>query len=158
MPLPTILLLYRFLADWNLHMTQGLQIALPTTFTLPFFCTSGTLHARYIRAIFELQARPFCSSLVVSFFRCFYERNSIHTASLSHFISRSLGSPSVLFYPALYHCWIHVNDRTPLVVSLNDEFRLAHRRQQSAVFAFQFHHKNIFRTCSETLLKSLINI
>ena len=62
-----------------------------------FFCSSGTLDARYIRAIFELQGRPFCLSLLVSFFRCCYERNSIPTASLSHFISRSLGSTPVLF-------------------------------------------------------------
>ena len=61
------------------------------------FCTSGTLHAIYIRAIFELQGRPICSPLLVSFFRCCYERNSIHTASLSHFISLSLGSLPVLF-------------------------------------------------------------
>ena len=81
--------------------TCDLQIALPMTLMLPFFCTSGT---RYIHAIFELQGRPFCSSLLVSFFWCCYERNSIHTASLSHFISCSLGSPPVLFHPAVYNC------------------------------------------------------
>ena len=36
---------------------------------------------------FELWGRPFCLSLLVSFFWCCYERNSIHTAPLSHFIS-----------------------------------------------------------------------
>ena len=46
---------------------------------------------------FELQGRQFCSSLLVSFFRCCNERNSIHTASLSHFISRPFGSSPVLF-------------------------------------------------------------
>ena len=42
------------------------------------------------------------------------------------------------FYPAVDGCWIHVNVgcsaclySTPFVVSLNDEHRLAHRKQQS---------------------------
>ena len=109
----------------------------------PLFCTSGTLHTRHIRVIFEFWGRPFCSSLLVSFFWCCYERNSIHTASLSHFISRSLGSPPVLFYPAVYDCWIHVNNSMPLVVSLNDESWLAHRRQLSVGSAFQFHYRKL---------------
>ena len=68
MPLPTMLLLYQFLADQNLYMRRdaGLQIALPTTLTLLFFCTFGILHLRYIHAIFELQGRPFCLSFFVS--------------------------------------------------------------------------------------------
>ena len=102
--LPTMLLLYWFLADWNLHMREDAVLTNCTpknAHASVFFCTSGILHARYIRAIFELQGRPFCSSFLVSFFlsffRCCYERNSIHTASLSHFIFCSLGSPPVLF-------------------------------------------------------------
>ena len=95
-PLPTMLLLYRF---WLTEIyicrkpcptrdeTRDLQIPLPTTLMLLFFCTPVTLHVRHIRAIFELWGRPFCLSLLVSFYRCCYERNSIHTASLSHFIS-----------------------------------------------------------------------
>ena len=39
------------------HVTY--KTALPTTLVLPFFYTSGTLHARHIRAIFELLGRPF---------------------------------------------------------------------------------------------------
>ena len=65
--------------------TRDLQIAPQRRSCFRSFCTSGTQHTRYIRAIFEDQRRPFCSSLFVSFFRCSYERNSIHTASLSHF-------------------------------------------------------------------------
>ena len=121
---------------------RGLQTAFPATLTLLFFCTSSTLQAGYLHPIFEFQGRPFCSSLLLSFFRCCYAKNSIHTASLSHFISHSLGSPPVLFYPIIYSCKIHVNDSTPLVVSLNDESRLAHWRQQSAGSAFQFHNKH----------------
>ena len=122
--------LYRFLADRNLHMRWdvGSTNCTPNDAHVLFFCTSCILHARYIRAIFELQGRPFCSSLLVSFFRCCSERNSIHTASLSHFISCSLGSPPVLFYPAVYDCWIHVNNSTSLMVPLNDESQLAHQR------------------------------
>ena len=96
MSLPTMLLLYWF---WLTEIcvcckphptrdeTHNLQIALLMMLTIPFFYTFGTLHAKHICAIFELCGRPFCSSLLVSFFRCCYERNSIHTASLSHFIS-----------------------------------------------------------------------
>ena len=47
------------------------------------------------------------------------------------------------FYPAVYDCWIHVNDSTPHVVSLNDESQLARRRQQSAGSAFQFHYMSL---------------
>ena len=72
----------------------------------------------YTQDTFELWGRPFLSSLFVSFFRCCYERNSIHTALLSHFIS-------------LVHS---------LFVSLNDEPRLAHWMQQSAGSAFQFYY------------------
>ena len=96
MPLPTMLLLYWF---WLTKICichkpcptrvemRDQQIALPTTLMLLFFYASGTLHSRHICAIFELWGRPFCLSLLVSFFGCCYESNSIHTASLSHFIS-----------------------------------------------------------------------
>ena len=73
MPLPTLLLLYRFwLTEICIcckpHPTRDkmhdLQIELPTTLMLLFFYTSGTLHARHICAIFELWGRLFCSSLL----------------------------------------------------------------------------------------------
>ena len=95
MPLPTMLFLYRF---WLTEICicckpcptrdelHDLQIALLTMLTLPFFYTSGSLHTRHIHTIFKLWGRSFCSSLLVCFFLCCYERNSIHTASLSHFI------------------------------------------------------------------------
>ena len=51
------------------------------------FSILPVLYTQDIRAILELWGRPFCSSLLVSFFRCCYERNSIRAASLSHFIS-----------------------------------------------------------------------
>ena len=102
-----LLLLYRF---WLTEIcicrkpsptrneTCDLQIALSMTLILPFFYTPSILHARHIRVSFELWGRPFCSSLLVSFFQCFYERNSIHTASLSHFIS--------LIRSAHHHGWL----------------------------------------------------
>ena len=67
-----MLLLYRF---WLIEIcicckpcptrdeTRDLQIALPTT----FFYTSGNLHARHIRAIFEL-CSSLCSSLLARHF------------------------------------------------------------------------------------------
>ena len=128
-------------------MTRDGQIALLTTLTLPFFYTSGTLHTRHIHASFELWGRPFCSSLLVSFFQCCYERNSIHTISLSHFISLVRSAPHLFFFflssrgrlldsrkrrlfpPHIQHA---------LVVSLNDEPRLAHQRQQLRALPFHF--------------------
>ena len=108
MPLPTMLFLYRF---WLTEIyichkpcpakdkMHDLQITLPMT--LSFFFTSGTLHTRYIRTIFRVWGRPFCSLLFVSFFRCCYERNSSHTASLSHFISLIHSAHHLFFYPAM---------------------------------------------------------
>ena len=128
---------------------RDLQIALPMTFMLLFFYTASPLHARHIYTIFELWGRPFCSSLLVSFFRCCYERNSIHTASLSHFISlvHSAHHFFFFFFPAADSCWIHVNVSCStciysmlLILSLNDEPWLAHRRQQSVGSAFSFHN------------------
>ena len=118
MPLPTMLLLYRF---WLTKIcicrkprptkdeTHDLQIALPTTLMLPFFYTSGKTHfsillARHICTIFEFWVWPFCLSLLVSFFRCCYERNSIHTASLSHFISLIHSVHHLFFYLAVEDC------------------------------------------------------
>ena len=69
-----------------------------------------------------------------------------HSFIVTFNFSHSLGSPFV-FYPAVDSCWIHVNVgcstciySTPLVVSLNDKPWLAHWRQHSAGFAFQFHY------------------
>ena len=157
MPLPTILLLYWF---WLTEIcicckpyptrdkTHDLQIALPTTLMLLFFYASGTQHARHNCTIFELWGQPFCLSLLVSFFWCCYERNSIHSASLSHFIS--LGSHHLFFLSRLDGCWIHINVGcfaciygTSLVVSLNDEPWLVHWRQQCAGSVFQFHYKSL---------------
>ena len=83
------------LADWNLHMLQTLSRQKRPTNCTPndswlhfffFLNTFGTLAQMCLAYSFELWGRPFCSSLLVSFFWCCYERNSIHTASLSHFI------------------------------------------------------------------------
>ena len=54
----------------NRDETYDLQITLPRTRILPvfFFYTSGTPHARHIRARFELWGKPFRSSLLASFF------------------------------------------------------------------------------------------
>ena len=115
-----------------------------------FFFTSGTPHARHIHAHFELWGRPFPSSLLASFCLsscwCCYERNSIHTASLSHFIFLIRPVHHLFFYLAGGSCWIHVNVScsaciySTLLVSLNDKPHLAHRRQQSVGSAFQFHY------------------
>ena len=128
--------------------THDQQSALPTMLTLQFFCTSGTLHIRHIHTIFELLGRPFCLSLLVSFFRCCYERNSIHTALLSHFLFLIHSVHHLFFYPAMDDCWIHVNVGCSayiysmrLIVPLNDEPWLAHRRQQSVGSNFQFHYR-----------------
>ena len=79
------------------HMSQTpshrRRDAWPTNFTPKdahasvFFYTFNTPYARHIRARFKLCGRPFHLSLLASFFWCCYERNSIHTASLSHFLS-----------------------------------------------------------------------
>ena len=71
--------------------------------TFRFFYTSGTPHAKHIRARFERWGRPFRSSLLAFFFLpsfwCWYERNSIHTASLSYFISLFRPAHHLFFYP-----------------------------------------------------------
>ena len=143
------------LAGQNLHMSQTLFLkrrdVWPTNCTPKdahasvFFYTLGTPHTRYIHTHFELWGRPFCSSLLASFFLpfwCYYERNSFHTALLSHFIS--------LIHPAKDCCWIHVNVSSSaciysmsFIISLNNEPHLAYCRQQSAVSTFQVHY-NIY--------------
>ena len=170
MPLPTMLLLYRF---WQTEIcicckthptrdeTCNLQIALLTT--LPFFHTSNALHAWHIHAIFELWGRPFCSSLLVSFFAA--KRNLIHTALLSHFIFLVRSVHHLFFYPAVDDCWIHINVSCSVciysrlfIVSLNDESQLAHRRQQSMGSAFQFHYTFVIIShCSNTFSAGMIN-
>ena len=87
--------------------------------------------------------------LFVSFFLSvlLWKEFNSHSFVLTFHFSRSLGSPPDFFYPAMVGCWIHVNVSCsaciysiPLVISLNDKLRLAHRRQHSAGSAFQFHY------------------
>ena len=150
-----LLLLYRF---WLTEIcicrkprptrdeTHDLQIALPMMFMLPFFYTSGTLPSKIHSR--QLRGKPFCSSLLVSFFRCCYERNSIRTASLSHFISLVHSAHHLFFFFSssrgrlLDSCSACIYSAS-LVVSLNNEPQLAHQRQQSAGSAFQFHYNNL---------------
>ena len=119
-----------------------------------FFYTSATPHARHIHARFELWGRPFCSSLLPSFFLPSFHlvlrwKEFIpHSFVITSHFSRSSGSPPV-FYPAGDGCWIHVNVRCsaciycmPLIVSLNKKPQLAHRWQQSTGSAFQFHNRD----------------
>ena len=127
---------------------SDLQIALPRTLMLPFFYTSGTPHARHVCTSFELWGRLFCSSLLVSFFllMLLWKEFNSHSFVITFHFSHSFSLPP-LFYPAVDGCWIHVKITcstciysTPLIVSLNNEPRLAHRRHQSAGSAFQFHY------------------
>ena len=116
---------------------RDLQIALLLTLILPFSSILPALHTQdTFMLVLNFEVGHFtCHFFLLSFlpsFWCDYERNSIHTASLSHFIS--LIRPAV-FYPAGDGCWIHVNVgcsasiySTPLVVFLNDKLQLAHRR------------------------------
>ena len=153
-----LLLLYQFwLAEIGIchkprptkDETHDLQIALPRILILPFFFyTSGTLYARQIHACFKLWGRPFCLSLLASFFPLvlLWKEFNSHSFIVTFHFSCSFGWPPV-FYPAGASCWIHINIgcstciySTPLVVSLNNELRLAHRRQQSVGSAFQFRY------------------
>ena len=82
MPLPTMLLLYRFwltkicicCKPWppkdEMH---DIQITLLMMLMLLFFHPSSALHARHTCAIFELWGRPFYLSLFVCFFLSFFE-------------------------------------------------------------------------------------
>ena len=123
--------------------TCDLKIALPMTLMLPFFYISSTLYTRHICASFKLWGRPFCLSLLVSFFRCCNEKNSIHTTLLSHFISLVHSAHYLFFIQPGNGCWIHSGCSaciysTLIIVSLNDEPWLAHWRQQSVGSAFNF--------------------
>ena len=128
--------------------THDLQIALSTTLMLPFFYTSGAPHTRHIRTHFKLWGRPFHSSLLASFFLLvllWKEFNSYSCVVIFRF--SPLFSSPLVFYSAGDGCWIHINIScfaciycTPLIVSLNDKPWLAHRRQQLAGSAFQFHY------------------
>ena len=138
--------------------TRGLKIAPSTTLIIPFFNSSGTLHARHIRAIFELWGRPFYSSLLVSFFDVAMKGIQF-TQIRGHFSFLSFTRPTTcFFYPAVDGRWIHVNFSCStciysnfLVVSLNDEPWLAHRRQQSAGSAFQFYNRlNCLLVCGDS--------
>ena len=95
---------------------------------------------------------PF-SNFEVGHFACHFflslllwkEFNSHNFVVTFHF-SCSLSPPPV-FYSAMDDCWIYINIgcsaciySIPSVVSLNDEYWLTHRRQQSAGSAFQFHY------------------
>ena len=128
------------------------------------FCILPVLHTQDTCAlVLNFEVGPFARhflllSFFLSFFWCCYERNSIHTASMSFYFSRSSGSPSV-FHPAGDGCWIHVNVgcsaciySTPLFIFLNDEPRLAHRRQQSVGSVFQFHYRITSLACRLFLL------
>ena len=159
------------LAGRNLHMSQTpsyqRQEAWPTNctpkdahafvfcFFLFFFSnTSGTPHARHIRARFELWGGAI--SIVTS---CFFLSfgvfmKGIQFTQLCYYISFlsfvRLTICFCFFYAAGDGCWIHVYVSCSaciygmlLVVSLNDEPRLTHRRQQSVGSAFQFHYRRV---------------
>ena len=70
-----------------------------------FFYTSSTPHARHIRTHFELWGRPFCSSLLASFFlsALLWKEFNSHSFIVTFHFSRSFGSPPV-FYPARDGC------------------------------------------------------
>ena len=145
-------------AGSNLHMSQTpshqTRDPRPTNCTpkdaqTSVFSTLPVLHTQDTFApVLNFEVGHFVRHfLVLSFFWCCYERNSIHTASLSHFISLVPSAHHLFFYPDGDGCWIHVNVgcsaciySTLLVVSLNDEPRLAHQRQQSVGSAFQFYY------------------
>ena len=122
-----------------------------------FFCISGIPHARHIHAHFEFWGWPFHLSLLASFFLYSFLPSFLlvllwkevipHSFVVTfHFSCSSSSAP--VFYPAGDGCWIHVNVRcsaciyiTSLVVSSYVKPLLAHRRQQSAGSAFQFHYR-----------------
>ena len=104
MSLPTMLLLYQFwLTEICICCKPRPTNCTPNDPHASVFYTSSTLHTRHIRTIFELWGRTFCLSLLVSFFRCFYERNSIHTRIVFIFIAIS-----TMFWPirslAFFRC------------------------------------------------------
>ena len=157
MPLLTMLLLYRFLADRNLHMRRDVG---------PTNCTPNDPHASVFFFFFVFPLLYMQDTFVpflnfkVGHFACHFlflsfgiAMKGIQFTQLPCHISSLLHSVHHLFYfyPAMYDCWIHVNNSMPLVVSLNNESQLACWRQQSADSAFQFHYtvlkRNRFRQC-----------
>ena len=148
------------LAGWNLHISQTpshqKRDVWPTNY-IPkdvhassfFFSILPSLHMQdTFMLVLNFELGHFaCHFLLLSFFllMLLWKEFIPHSFVVTFHFSRS-GSPPV-FYPAGDGCWIHVKIgcsaciySIPLVVSLNDEPRLAHRRQQSVGSAFQFHY------------------
>ena len=141
------------LADRNLHMSQT---AWPTNSTSNNAHASVFLFFRYSTQkthllVSNFEVGHFTRHLFFFFLFVFFllvllwkEFNS-HSFTVTFHFSRSYGSPPV-FYPAVDSCWIHINVSCSTciysmpLISLNDEPRLVHRRQQSAGSAFQFHN------------------
>ena len=150
MPLPTMLLFYRF---WLTEICIFANPVSPKTRRVTYKLHSQrcqcfrlsilpALYMQDIRAIFELWGRPFCSSLLISFFHISFVLFTRLTTCFFNYLKK--------FYPAVNGCWIHVKVvgstciySTLLVVSLNNEPRLAHRSQQSVGSAFQFHDNDL---------------
>ena len=88
-----LLLLYQFwLAEICICPTRdemrNLQIAPPKMLMLLVFVyTSGTPHARHVRACFELWGRPFCSSFLSFFLPFGVAMKEIHSTQLCCHIS-----------------------------------------------------------------------
>ena len=130
--------------------TRDLQIVLPTTLTLLFFHTYGALHVRHIHAIFKLWGRPFCSSLLCLFLSFFVAMKGIQFTKLhchisffsfTRFTTCFLSSCGWLLNSCKCRLFcLHIQQA--IRFSLNNESRLAHRRQQSAGSAFQFHYNH----------------
>ena len=99
------------LAGENLHMSQtpfhqrldaSTTDRTPKTFMLRFFYASGTPHARYVHTRFKFWGRPFCSSLLASFFLLvlLWKKFIMHSFVVTFHFSCSPGSPPVFFiYP-----------------------------------------------------------
>ena len=97
-----------------------------------FFYTFGTPHTRHIHG-----CHFFLFSFFLLSFWCCYERNSFHTALLSHFIS--LVHPAHHLFFLSSREWLLDSHKCRLHAT-NDEPQLAHWRQQSVGSAFQFHY------------------
>ena len=154
-----LLLLYQFwLAEICIchkpHPTRDktcdLQIALPKMLMLPFFSILLVLHTQdTFTLVLNFEVGYFAHHfLLLSFFllMLLWKEFNPHSFIVTFNFSHLFGSPPV-FYPTGDIYWIHVNVgcsaciySTPLIVSLNDEPWLAHRKQQSAGSAFQFHY------------------
>ena len=146
------------LVDRNLNMSQPLSHQRWNKLHsqwCPCFCFSifPVLNTQDIHAIFKLWGRPFCSSLLVSFFLSvlLWKEFNPHSFVVTFHFSPSFGSPPV-FYPASDDCRIHVNISysaciysTPLAVSLNDKSQLAHWKQQFGLVCLVLWHINLCR-------------